>query len=113
VNLKIESISRRAVGTKNGPRDVWSLMADDGDWYSSFIGRWNRDWQVGQVITLSDDQVVENSSNGRVFRNIKPPRTASRATPAETGEVLKALRILYKDIQLVKAKLGIAEVSRE
>ncbi len=67
MQIKIEEI--KTLKTGQGKYGLWELKLINGK-YSYFVGDWNGNWDVGQVI---DVQVKTEEKNGKTYHNIVKP----------------------------------------
>jgi hypothetical protein len=105
VKLKISRFKTKDIITGKGPAKVHNFQAS-GEWYSSFAGSWNAHWKDGIEIELDEKQIAKVEKNGKTFRNIYRA-TKGTGNAGFEQRVLKALGMIWKDVQEIKKHLAI------
>lgn len=109
ITLTISRLNTKSITTSRGDASIHNFKSGSV-WYSAFVGSWNEDWQDGTVLELDEKRIVRNQKNGKTYLNIvPPPKSGGRSKRSAEFEqrVLKALEVLWRDMQEIKKALKI------
>jgi hypothetical protein len=116
VRLTIERFSSKHIKTTKGDSILLNFQAG-GVRYNAFAGDWNAHWKNGTVLDVDPSQIKINEKDGITFTNIRAPANARPETESASGNAsadttertLKAVTLIYRDVQKIKKALGIEE----
>lgn len=112
IKLTISRYTTKQITTTKGEATVFNFNGG-GKWYNGFVGKWNKDWKDGVTIEVAESQINTTERNGKKYLNINAPPKAAQGAPGANPEdikrILKALEIIYKDLQEIKAALFIVQ----
>jgi len=126
MRIRIDEITRKTFQGQKGSYDTYNIKSGR-DWYSCYVGAWNKDWRSGDEIDVTVESV---NKNGKTFNNIKaPPRSfgppqgnhnvgdysqaqqsqqpqASPAAPSTVAvDMLNVLKQIYRVLNVIKDEM--------
>lgn len=113
MQLVIHNLREKQISTSRGPSTVVSFKSGD-IWYSAFKGSWNADWADGLELEIPDDRIKVTTKGEYTNHNIQAPPKAEQdlKKKQEMDLILKGIAEIWKDVQLIKQKLGIPLVTK-
>lgn len=77
-SIFIKKLMIKSIDTIKGPAEKFTIIDENGKYYSAFRNEWNYDWKEGDTLQLEDSQFVSREYNGKTYVDIKPlPRKGS------------------------------------
>ena len=70
----ITELQEKLVNTKRGPAKKFVVKTDDGKMFDCFVGDWNKNWSVGQPISVSPEQWSSREWQGKMYYSVNAPR---------------------------------------
>jgi len=103
--MKITKIGMQQVNTSYGQKQKFVVTATDGQktvTFDSWVGNWNKNWQVGDEIEATKEQWKSRDYNGKTYWSLAAPESAryGGANPQEIQALRKeiaAVRNLVED----------------
>jgi len=70
----ITELQEKLIETKRGPAKKFVVKTDDGKTFDSFVNEWNKDWSVGQALSIEPEQWTSREYNGKMYYSVGAPK---------------------------------------